>query len=140
MKLVVVGVDADGRSAVTHVEELPREAPDEGFASEEIWAHPAVAGAFADRPRRGEVRQLGFGPGDLSWRLVRYRPGASIGLHRTDTADCDFVMEGQITLGLESGEVRLEAGDLVVLPPLLHAWRAGPQGCVLSAVLFGLQP
>lgn len=39
-----------------------------------------------------------------------------------------------------SEEVVLNAGDLVLIPGLAHSWRAGPDGCVLSAIMHGLAP
>lgn len=139
MRLVVVGAGPDGLSKVERTVELGGDSDGE-WSSEEVWAHPAITEAFASRSRTGVHRPVGLGNGDLSWRYVRYRAGASIGMHRTDTVDCDVVISGSITLGLETEEVVLDAGDLVVIPGLAHAWRAGPGGCTLSAVMQGLAP
>lgn len=139
MRMIVVGAGPDGLSKVERIVERVGE-PEGEWSSEEVWAHPAITQAFAERSRSGAHRPVGVGSGDLSWRYVRYRPGASIGMHRTDTVDCDVVIAGSITLGLEAEEVVLSAGDLVVIPGQAHAWRAGPNGCTLSAVMHGLAP
>jgi quercetin dioxygenase-like cupin family protein len=138
MKVVITGVGDDGRSKVVRVVEVDGAPPESGFTSEELLALPAVADAFSDRPRSTPRRPLTCGPGDLSWRLVSYRPEVSIDLHRTDTLDCDLVVRGEIVLGLQAEEIPLGPGDMAVIPGVAHSWRAGVDGCVLSAVLIGL--
>ena len=139
MRLVVVGVGPDGLSKVESTLELEGD-PEGEWSSEEVWAHPAITRAFSERSRTGAHRQVGVGSGDLSWRYVRYRAGAWIGMHRTDTVDCGVVIAGSVTLGLEAEEVVLNAGDHVVIPGQAHAWRAGPDGCAFSTVMHGLAP
>jgi quercetin dioxygenase-like cupin family protein len=72
------------------------------------------------------------------WILVKWPPGADAFFHRTDTLDYDVVLSGQVTLLLEDGEVVLDAGDSVVIPGVVHGWRAGPEGCVSSVVVLAL--
>jgi quercetin dioxygenase-like cupin family protein len=74
------------------------------------------------------------------WKLWDSSPGISTGLHRTDTIDNDTVLSGEIVLVLDDGEVELHTGDCVVLPGVMHAWRAGPNGSRLSVIQFGIEP
>jgi hypothetical protein len=43
-------------------------------------------------------------------------------------------------LVLDDGEVELHTGDCVVLPGVMHAGRAGPNGSRLSVIQFGIEP
>jgi len=44
-------------------------------------------------------------------------------MHRTQTVDYAVVLEGEITLLLDEGEVMLKAGDVVIQRGTNHAWR-----------------
>jgi naringenin degradation protein FdeH len=43
-------------------------------------------------------------------------------MHRTETVDYAVVLEGEITLILDEGEVQLKAGDVVIQRGTSHAW------------------
>jgi len=43
-------------------------------------------------------------------------------MHRTETVDYAVVLEGEITLLLDEGEVSLKAGDIVIQRGTNHAW------------------
>lgn len=58
-------------------------------------------------------------------------------MHHTDTIDCNVIVDGQVELLLEDGAHLLGVGDCVVMSGVDHAWRAGAQGCVASAVALG---
>ena len=45
------------------------------------------------------------------------------GFHTTDTVDLVMVLEGEIALELDTGEVQLRPGDCVVQRQTRHAWR-----------------
>ena len=140
MRLVIVGHDPQGRSTVERVEEVRRspDVPVTELAIAEVWASAAVAGVTADRPRTPPRRALDCSVGEVSWRVVHHPANAHIGLHRTDTIDCDIILEGSLELELEDGRISLGPGDLVVIPGLAHGWHAGRSGCTVSAVLVGI--
>jgi hypothetical protein len=142
MRLLIIGTDDDGRSAIDRIEALDEgaEGASRGLLSAEVWASASERGALADRPRSAPLRPLDCRPGEVSWRFVHHAPGASIDLHRTDSIDCDTVLGGHVELGLEAGSVLLEPGDLVLIPGLAHRWLAGDEGSTLSVVLVGLEP
>ncbi|MCU1360310.1 MAG: hypothetical protein JWN99_1599 [Ilumatobacteraceae bacterium] len=57
---------------------------------------------------------------------------------RSDTLDLAYVASGEVDLILDSGTVRLSAGDHLVMQGDAHGWRnAGPDECVLIAVMMG---
>lgn len=67
-------------------------------------------------------------PGGSVLRLVDMRPGALSPMHRTVSLDYGVVLEGEVELVLDSGEVRLmRRGDIAVQRGTNHAWRNASQ-------------
>lgn len=63
-------------------------------------------------------------PGGSVLRLVDMRPGATSPMHRTVSLDYGVVLEGEVELVLDSGEVRLmRRGDVAIQRGTNHAWR-----------------
>lgn len=63
-------------------------------------------------------------PGGTVLRLVDMKPGAQSAMHRTVSLDYGVVLEGEVELVLDSGEVRLlKRGDVAVQRGTNHAWR-----------------
>jgi hypothetical protein len=63
------------------------------------------------------------------------------GMHKTRTVDYVLLLEGDVTLILEKGEVRLKQYDVVVQRGTNHAWRNnGDQPALLAAVLIDAKP
>jgi hypothetical protein len=62
------------------------------------------------------------------------------GMHRTDTIDIGFVLEGEIDLEQADGsEITLRAGDVLVQNAALHAWRnRSGAPCAIGLVLVGV--
>jgi len=63
-------------------------------------------------------------------------------LHRTQTLDYIFVMEGELEVSLDSGETRVvRKGDMVVQRASMHAWRnvSATEGARMAAVLLGVE-
>ena len=69
--------------------------------------------------------------------LVHWEASHEWPMHYTDTIDLDVVLSGAIELVLDDGAHRLEPGDSVVVNGIDHAWRAGPEGCVMSVATIG---
>ena len=142
MRLVVIGTNAGGQSWVERIEELQGDATVSagGLLATEIWSSPALRTTLIARPRSAPLRPIDCAVGEISWKFVSYASNVSVGMHRTDTIDCDVVLEGRVELGLEAGAIQLTPGDLVLIPGLAHRWTAGSDGATLSAVLIGIDP
>ena len=62
------------------------------------------------------------------------------GFHTTDTVDYVMVLEGEIFLELDTGEVLLHPGDCVVQRSTRHAWRNRTGAPVkMAAVMISLR-
>lgn len=142
MNFSVVGVGPDGRSRVLETREDGKASVNlaPGIGVENLWQttdYPPDL-PVARRPIDASWMDLGVGPGTTRWILVTLSAGHTDRLHHTSTIDFDIVISGEVTLGLEDGELLMRAGDSVVIPGLLHKWTAGLEGCVMSSITYGL--
>lgn len=139
MRTFITGFDAEGRSCVVSRDELSLDQLAPGFA----MAIPYATATTPPPARAGGSAPLidqGIAPGLVRWMVVDLGADSETPMHHTDTLDLQTVLSGSVELVLDDGAHRLEAGDLVVLAGVDHAWRAGPDGARLSAVLIGTPP
>jgi quercetin dioxygenase-like cupin family protein len=121
----------DGATAVVR--------PGEGVVYE-LWG-------LDDQPRTGiddptpAIEQETFDPppAHTKWIITELGPGGGAPMHFTPTVDYGVIVAGEVTMGLEDGEVLLRAGDTVLVDRTLHSWLAGPEGCVIATVQVGLR-
>lgn len=133
-----------------------------GLVSTLIWAtdeSPADISGIADRAER----EIGVAPPPLGsvFRVVEFPPdreemsrdavlremGLSgqkeskhAGMHRTRSVDYAVVIEGEIDMILDHGEVHLAAGDVLVQQGTDHAWvNRGRRPCRIAFVLIDAQ-
>ena len=164
MQRVVTGVGADGRSTIIRDGQPPvvyRFTPPPGGVDSHTMKGTAPAGSFAS-PAAGEVVvaelwatgphlpegvtdptevdaswDVESAPGTTRWRLVLMGSGWRAAMHHTSTIDYDVVLWGEVELELEDARVTLRAGDTVVLPGVVHGWRAGPDGGAMAVTMLG---
>jgi mannose-6-phosphate isomerase-like protein (cupin superfamily) len=163
---VVTGHLPDGRSTVLADGLAPnvkhRKA---GNASTLLWIteeSPAEVSGASDRaardigvppPRRGSIFRIAEFPPQTGGEVrdnetvvrdfgigidvARGHPPRHPAIHRTRTIDYVIVLEGEIGLLLDEGEVRLTAGDAVVQRGTNHAWiNRGKAVCRLGMVFI----
>lgn len=146
MRRVVTGRDADGRSTALidapspHLRELP-EFPT--FRFTDLWvtrSAPADNSGNVDEAD-GPVDHLPP-PGGNIVRVLEVAPDpagidiSEAGMHATNTVDYVYVLSGAITCVLETGEVDLQSGDMLVQRGTAHAWsNRGEVPCVMLGVL-----
>src|SRR5262247_1743982 len=110
-------------------DESPADVSDTDRAAREIGVPPPRGGTIfrlAEFPPGvgGEVRDnetvlrdFGIGPD-----VARGHPPRHPAIHRTRSLDYVVVLEGEIDLLLDDGDVRMKAGDVVVQQGTNHAW------------------
>jgi hypothetical protein len=130
-----------------------------GLVSTLLWVtdeSPADISALADRSER----EIGVPPPRLGsiFRVVEFPPGGKqasreavlkemglsgqaasshAGMHKTRSIDYAVVMEGEIDMLLDVGEVHLAAGDVLVQQGTNHAWlNRGSRPCRIAFVLI----
>ncbi len=153
VRRVVTGVDAQGRS--TFVSDGDAFG---GDAWGEVWVTDPRHGldAVVD-PRHGPF-VLQPPAGGTAWRVFSLPPDAvmrermaaaaehipgmeSDGFHTTATIDYVMVLEGEVSLELDTGEVALHPGDCVVQRGTRHAWRNRSDHPVrMAAVMLSTEP
>ena len=166
VRRIVTGHRADGRSCVLMDAAAPNvKQRMAGNASTLLWVtdeSPADLAGDSDRaardigvppPRQGSIfriaefppnsggevsdnetvlRDFGIG-GDVARGHAPRHPA----IHRTRSVDYVIVLEGEIDLVLDEGEVRLGAGDVVVQRGTNHAWiNRGGAPCRLAMVFI----
>ena len=125
---LIADTGPDGKSCIVGEEAIPLSGNPRSIEIANIWtgsAAPADNGAaFAGGFAPFAMSQLS---GPAYWvMIVEYAPGlgaADPGMHFTDTADHFCVLEGQVVLVLESGDVVLRAGDICICRGAVHGWR-----------------
>jgi mannose-6-phosphate isomerase-like protein (cupin superfamily) len=147
VRRIVTGVNQAGRSV------LISDGPAPTSWCTEVWA------TSADKPQ-------GFDPAEIKptlmpppkgtrWRVVDLPPDAAMrrtpataaiegvsaeGWHTTNTVDYVFILEGDITLEVDDGEVELHPGDCVVQRATNHRWRNhGTRPARMLAVMINLE-
>ncbi len=139
---VVTGVDREGRSCVTSDGAVPPAAawaePGVGRGADP-WAVASVPVDLSDdtAPVAEYVLREWPAPGGAIARMIRWEPGFSYPMHRSDTIDIGWVLDGQVELILETESVVLRAGDVVVQRGTVHGWRViGRAPCTLGMLLL----
>ena len=163
VRRIVTGHRPDGRSAIVSDAPAPNvKQRGAGNASTLLWVtdrSPADLSGNGDRdigvppPRNGSIFRIAefpphtggeirdneamlrdFGIGSDVKRGHRPRHPA---IHRTRSLDYVIVLEGEIDLLLDDGEVRLCAGDVVIQRATNHAWiNRGDAVCRLGMVFI----
>lgn len=165
VRRLVTGVDAEGRSTVTTDGPTPGHL-DLGRATyDELWAAEALPPSLAGDDDPADVDHAVLAPvlGGVKWRVVTFAPASEVqqltdeqvaeargrfnddgvmrdyrsGWHATHSIDFAVVMSGEIDLHLDTGTVRLRAGDTIVQRGTSHAWsNPGTEPCAISFVLI----
>ena len=136
VRRVVTGIDDQGRSTFL--------SDGEAFGGDqwaELWLTDPAKGLDAVVDPHEGIGVLEPPPGGLAWRVFECPPDALMreamanaaadhmegieadGFHTTQTIDFVMVLDGEVSLELDTGEVLLKTGDCVVQRSTRHAWR-----------------
>jgi mannose-6-phosphate isomerase-like protein (cupin superfamily) len=165
VRRVVTGHRPDGRSTVLMDSAAPNvKQRQAGNASTLLWVTDESPARLSDTdraareiavppPARGTIFRLAeFPPGvggevrdnetvlrdfGIGADVARGHPPRHPAIHRTRSLDYVVVLEGEIDLLLDDGDVRLKAGDVVVQQGTNHAWiNRGTTICRLGMVFL----
>ena len=140
MRVLMTGVDDDGRSCVIGAETIAMDlAP-----GRRIWHGTPYTAPSVPPPARpighSPFMDLQIPPSSARWLVMDYEPGEEQEMHQTDSVDLDIVLRGSIELILDDGIHVLHTGDGAIVGGVDHAWKAGINGCRLSAIFIGTPP
>ena len=149
MRVLILGVDAQGRSCIVEQHE------NAGF--ETIPGSPGskIARLFGTSesppkcgpPGAGKKASDNPAAGLISWYIVDhepYGPGkkdtAATELHYRNVLELIYFISGSADMLLDDGAHPVREGDCVVMGGSSHGLRPGPQGCRLMAFAIGGAP
>jgi hypothetical protein len=140
MRVLVTGVDEDGRSCVVE-EAMPSV---NGFESGGITVALVASSQSSPPPSRppgrGALLGVAATPGVARWSFIEFPSGVATAVHHTDSLDFDVVLEGSVDLVLDDGAHRLGPGDGVVIKGIDHGWATHEEGCRMSVVVIATPP
>lgn len=136
VRRVVTGHDESGRAIIQS------DSVEQGERFTVLWTtegFPVDNTATED----GAKREVGITlPGGTVFRIGEIAPGNRSPMHRTNSIDYGIVLEGELDMEVDGGEVvHLRAGDVVVQRGTNHAWiNNGTRPCKMAWVLIDAQP
>lgn len=146
MRILTLGLDADGRSCLVEQREV---------ATSPVMPGVAVANLFSTTecppisppPGRGIFDDMQMAPGTVSWMVVDLEPHtekseASLAseMHYNNTIELFCVLGGSMHTTLDDVELVLKPGDCVAMPGVDHATRGGPEGARVLSISVALAP
>ena len=139
LRRIVTGHDAAGKSVVindTSIETQRIPSDDADFAL--LWTAPSLPVDNNDQTD-GRERDAGLTlHGGSVIRVVDMLPGRASPMHRTNSIDYGIVLQGELELELDDGQItHLKAGDIVVQRGTMHLWR-NPSESHVCRIVFVL--
>ncbi len=124
MRRVVTANDRDGTSRVVSDGEPPTTYTYGDNSATQLWALEHGGSDWGDvDPTIGLPLETDLAAGASRWVLIEFGPGGAADMHTTDTVDLGYVIDGEVTLVLDHGDVVLRRGDVLVQQGTRHAWR-----------------
>src|SRR6267154_1411238 len=143
IRRVVTGNDAQGRSRVLFDSAAPNVNPGavvRGTCMTDIWVYQQSPAKPADYDPAKD-------PAALALHAPRQRPDGvwdrggqnafSSPVHKSETVDYGIVLSGERVLVLDSGEITMKPGDVVVQLGNWHGWTNPRQGSLMAFVMMG---
>jgi quercetin dioxygenase-like cupin family protein len=121
-------------------------APAGGGWTAELWASQEIEGIVAQLDpfeafagMEAGIDSLDVPAGTARLSVTSFGPGYRSRLHCTDSIDFDICIAGELTLGLEDGEVHLTPGDIAIVPGSMHYWTT-ERGGTMAYVMLSPHP
>jgi quercetin dioxygenase-like cupin family protein len=138
VRVVVTGVDGDGRSTVASDSVVDSRELPTGRLLHPLWGADAAVGPADDGATLGLFPTTG---GLRFWMFTvrAHEEQPNHPLHATPTIDLGYVVAGEMTMELEDGsEVVLDTGDAYVQNGTAHAWHnRGEIDATVALVVIG---
>lgn len=129
VRRLVTSHDENGKARFSQDSELPSVEVATGDALFSlVWTTATVPADNMDETD-GAQREAGTTlKGGSVLRVVDFKPGACSPMHRSNSIDYGIVLEGELSLELDSGEVKvIRKGDIVIQRGTNHRWIAHPE-------------
>ena len=148
MRLLILGVDANGRSCIVEeTEAAPAAVPGVAGTSVAKLFSTSESPPPPCPPGLGKLSAGVLPPGLVQWFIVSHEPHRSPNEHTAGTEphyrnaiDLVVVLEGGADMLLWDGPHPVRAGDCIVMAGTDHGLRPGPEGCRLMSFAIGTPP
>ena len=112
-----------------------------GLVFHELWRTSGPLASNSDEEDAvGSELQIMPDSNGTAFRVVELMPttdGKASEMHATPTTDYNIILNGEVTVVLDTGQVKLRAGDILVQRGGRHGWRNdGPGVCVFASVMI----
>lgn len=140
VRRVLTSVNPDGKSYVMADGEPNDVLILNGCRMVRLWQTEQVPTTV---PAKADVTAPGLGrlPGKFEgtrFYTAELPTGVKIPLHKSLSVDYIAVLKGTLTLGLETGDIQLSPGDVVVQTGNMHAWEnRGSAPCLIMVCVVG---
>jgi len=136
IRRVVTGHNAEGLAIVAIDDQA------KGEVVTQIWETPGPMSNNIDDWEIGQRQPGPSIPKGSALRFVDINPGFRSAMHRTNTIDYVFILDGELEMELDGGgSIHLTAGDIVVQRGTNHAWEnKSDRICRLASVLIAAKP
>jgi naringenin degradation protein FdeH len=139
VRRVVTGRNAAGQSTVAsddYLDSIPGRF-DARVARCDPWWTDALPPALEGPDPTAATGTVTPRPGGTIFRILEIPPGNDTTKHKTDTIDYYVVLEGELYMTLDEGEVLCREGDVIVQRSTNHGWdnRSGKKA-VFAEVLI----
>ncbi len=139
IRRVVTGHNEKGQSCVKWDSELKTVPGRPGFSQVPLWATKELPAQLTEE----DPGQWEFGTTIANgsvFRIARYEPGVTKRWHKTDSIDYAVVLQGEIIMQLDDGEVHLKAGDVIIQRATMHNWEnRGQVPCIVAFILIATE-
>jgi len=146
MRILVLGLDAEGSSCVAEEREVATAPAMPGISVASLFSTTECPPP-APPPGSGTFDDMQMAPGLVNWMVVdleaysdQDEPTMATEMHYNNTIELFCVLEGSMRTILGDGVLELQPGDCVAMPGVDHATRAGPQGARVLSISIGLAP
>lgn len=139
IRRVVTGHNEKGQSCVKWDSELKTVPGRPGFSQVPLWATKELPARLTEEDPGQWESGTTIANGSV-FRIVRYEPGVTKRWHKTDSIDYAVVLQGEIIMQLDDGEVRLKAGDVIIQRATMHNWEnRGQVPCIVAFILIATE-
>jgi hypothetical protein len=162
VRRIVTGHDKDGKAILLEDDHPPIITRVPGTSACNLWMTETTPAKLTNDDPIAQIKQAAPPLGGSILRVVEFVPdknvphpdatelrkamGASLGgsearhfgMHRTESIDYALILDGEIDLLVDEGEVHLKKGDVVIQGGCNHAWaNRGDKPCTVAFILIG---
>jgi hypothetical protein len=163
VRRVLTGHDKNGKAIIVKDDHPPiiQRVPG-GSSNCNLWLTTETPSVLSNDDPIAQIKQVPPPLGGSIFRIIEFVPDKSVphpdakqlrktmgvslggpearhpGMHRTESIDYALILDGEIDMLVDEGEVHLKKGDVVIQGACNHAWaNRGDKPCTVAFILIG---